>query len=70
MCHAACRSPTEPRVHLLYRPGHYDILYLHPAPSTAGAVLSGRPASLHPPGWRLVLRATLPHSGSIGTSKS
>ena len=32
----ACRSPTEPRVHLLYRPGHYDILYTHPAPGAAG----------------------------------
>ena len=33
---SVCRSPTEPRVHLLYRPGHYDILYLHPAPGPAG----------------------------------
>jgi hypothetical protein len=35
---SVCRSPTEPRVHLLYRPGHYDILYLHPAAGTAGGL--------------------------------
>lgn len=23
----ACPPGTEPRVHLLYRPGHYDVLY-------------------------------------------
>ena len=37
-----CRSPTEPRVHLLYRPGHYDILYPHQAAGTAGAQCDSR----------------------------
>ena len=27
--------PAEPRVHLLYRPGHYDILYPLPAQPAA-----------------------------------
>ena len=26
---ALIESATEPRVHLLYRPGHYDVLYPH-----------------------------------------
>lgn len=37
---AAGKSPTAPRVHLLYRPGHYDILYPldgGPQESTAAA---------------------------------
>ena len=27
----ATSATVQPRVHLLYRPGHYDILYLRPA---------------------------------------
>jgi hypothetical protein len=58
-------QPKPPRVHLLYRPGHYDVVYERSESASAGTMVHASPLRNEP-----FVRITCSGTGGPGSSSS